>query len=101
MRLDRTAFCGFSMGSNQYCAGRVYGCCVYFMMQAPEGSTKSGFMKKPGIKPATPGLQGIGLSPTPQRLLSIRYNRVICLVHPANNLIFSKIEIQLLKHNCF
>ena len=27
--------------------------------------TVSGFMEKPGIKPATPGLQGIGLSPTP------------------------------------
>ena len=27
--------------------------------------TESGFMEKPGIEPATPGLQGIGLSPTP------------------------------------
>ena len=25
--------------------------------------------EKPGIKPATPGLQDIGLSPTPQRLI--------------------------------
>ena len=31
--------------------------------------TKSGFMEKPGIEPETPGLQDIGLSPTPQRLL--------------------------------
>ena len=31
--------------------------------------TKNGFMEKQGIEPATPGLQGIGLSPTPQRLL--------------------------------
>ena len=29
------------------------------MMGTPEGSTKSGFMEKPGIEPATPGLQGI------------------------------------------
>ena len=27
--------------------------------------TESGFMESQGIKPATPGLQGIGLSPTP------------------------------------
>ena len=27
--------------------------------------TESGFMEKPGIEPATPGLQGIDLSPTP------------------------------------
>ena len=26
-----------------------------------EGSTESGFMEKPGIEPATPGLQGIAL----------------------------------------
>ena len=45
------------------------GLCVYFMKGAPEGSTESGFMEKPGIKPATPSLQGIGLSPTPRRLL--------------------------------
>ena len=53
-------FCGFSMGSNQYWAGRVYDLCVYFMTGTPEGSTESGFMEKPGIKPATPGLQDIG-----------------------------------------
>ena len=29
------------------------------MTGTPEGSTKSGFMEKPGIEPATPGLQGI------------------------------------------
>ena len=28
--------------------------------------------EKPGIEPATPGLQDIGLSPTPRRLLDIR-----------------------------
>ena len=33
-----------------------------------QGLTESGFMEKSGIEPATPGLQGIGLSPTPQRL---------------------------------
>ena len=54
-------FCGFSMGRNQYWAGRVYDLCVYYMTGTPEGSTKSGFMEKPGIEPATPGLQGIAL----------------------------------------
>ena len=53
-------FCGFSMGSYQYWAGRVYNLCVYFMMGTPEGSTESGFMEKTGIEPATPGLQNIG-----------------------------------------
>ena len=48
-------FCGFSMGRNQYWAGRVYYLCVYHMTGAPEGSTESGFMEKPGIEPATPG----------------------------------------------
>ena len=49
------------MGRNQYLAGRVYDLCVYYMTGTPEGSTESGFMEKPGIKPATPGLQGIAL----------------------------------------
>ena len=49
------------MGRNQYWAGRVYDLCVYYMTGTPEGSTKSGFMEKPGIEPATPGLQGIAL----------------------------------------
>ena len=35
--------------------------CVCYMMGTPEGSTESGFMEKPGIEPATPGLQGIAL----------------------------------------
>ena len=47
------------MGRNQYWAGRVYDLCVYYMTGTPEGSTESGFMEKPGIEPATPGLQGI------------------------------------------
>ena len=50
------------MGRNQYWAGRVYILCVYYMTGTPEGSTKSVvFMEKPGIEPATPGLQGIAL----------------------------------------
>ena len=36
-------------------------CVFYYMMGTPEGSTESGFMEKPGIEPATPGLQGIAL----------------------------------------
>ena len=39
----------------------VYDLCVYYMTGTPEGSTESGFMEKPGIEPATPGLQGIAL----------------------------------------
>ena len=35
--------------------------CVYYMTGTPECSTESGFMEKPGIEPATPGLQGIAL----------------------------------------
>ena len=57
------------MGCNQYWAGRVYDLCVYFMTEALEGSTESGFMEKPGIEPVNPGLQDIGLSPAPGRLL--------------------------------
>ena len=49
------------MGRNQYWAGRVYDLCVYYMTGTPEGSTENGFMEKPGIEPATPGLQGIAL----------------------------------------
>ena len=49
------------MGRNQYWAGRVYDLCVYYMTGTPKGSTESGFMEKPGIEPATPGLQGIAL----------------------------------------
>ena len=43
-------------------------CVCIFMTGTHEGSTESGFMEKPGIEPATPGLQDIGLSPTPRRL---------------------------------
>ena len=57
----KKTFCGFSMGRNQYWAGRVYDLCVYYMTGTPEGSTESGFMEKPGIEPATPDLQGIAL----------------------------------------
>ena len=59
--LTNNTFCGFSMGRNQYWAGRVYDLCVYYMTGTPEGSTESGFMEKPGIEPATPGLQGIAV----------------------------------------
>ena len=59
--IQKKTFCGLSMGRNQYWAGRVYDLCVYYMMGTPEGSTESGFMEKPGIEPATSGLQGIAL----------------------------------------
>ena len=57
----KKTFCGFSMGRNQYWAGRVYDLYVYYMTGTPEGSIESAFMEKPGIEPATPGLQGIAL----------------------------------------
>ena len=52
--------------------------------------------EKPGIKPATPGLQDIGLSPTPQRLhsyfnnngLSLRWIKVKKTNKPKKNLFF-------------
>ena len=59
-------FCGFPWVETST-AGRVYDLCVYYMTGAPEGSSKVfflwfyGFMEKPGIEPATPGLQGIAL----------------------------------------
>ena len=56
------------MGSSQYGTRRVYDLFVYFMTGTPEASTESDFMEKLGIQPATPGLQDIGLSPTPRRL---------------------------------
>ena len=52
------------MGRNQYWAGKVYDLCVCFFLLYDgnsKGSTESGFMEKPGIEPATPGLQGIAL----------------------------------------
>ena len=33
----KNIFCGFSMGNNQYRAGRVYDLYVYFMIGTPEG----------------------------------------------------------------
>ena len=60
-------FCGFPWVETST-AGRVYDLCVNYMTGAPEGSPKVvlcgffyGFMEKPGIEPATPGLQGIAL----------------------------------------
>ena len=49
------------MGRNQYWAGRVYDLCAYYMTGTPEGSTEGGFMEKPGLEPATSGLQGKAL----------------------------------------
>ena len=41
--------------------------CVYYMTGTLEDSTESDFMEKPGIEPANPSLQDIGLSPTPRQ----------------------------------
>ena len=62
VQLKKT-FCGFPWVETST-AGRVYDLCVYYMTGAPEGSPKvvlCGFMEKPGIEPAIPGLQGIAL----------------------------------------
>ena len=40
----KKTFCGFSMGRNQYWAGRVYDLCVYYMTGTPEGSFCGFFM---------------------------------------------------------
>ena len=36
----KKTFCGFSMGSNQYWAGRVYDLCVYYMTGLPKAQPK-------------------------------------------------------------
>ena len=44
-------------------------CVFYYMTGTSEGSPKVVLWRRQEIEPATPGLQGIGLSPTPRRLL--------------------------------
>ena len=67
------------MGRNQYWAGRVYDLCVYYMTGTPEGSTESVFfMEKPGIEPATTGLQGIALIHYTTGA-SLKYSYFVCL----------------------
>ena len=51
--LSQTTFCGSSMGSNQYWAGRVYGCVCIIMTVTPEGSTESGFYGEAGNRSQT------------------------------------------------
>ena len=46
--------------------GLVYDLC-WFCNGTTQRLTESGFMEKLGTEPATPGLQDIGLSPTPGR----------------------------------
>ena len=51
------------LGINQFCwVGLRYIC--WFHNGNTLRLTDSGFMEKPGIEPATPGLQDVGLSPT-------------------------------------
>ena len=60
------SFCGFPWVETST-AGRVYDLCVYYIDGSTRRLTESGFMRfygfmeKPGIEPATPGLQGIAL----------------------------------------
>ena len=54
------------------------------MTGTPEGSTESGFMEKPGIEPATPGLQGIALihyttGPSPLQVIEV-ITPILCSV---------------------
>ena len=48
------SFCGFSMGSNQYWAGRVYDLCIYYMTGTPEGSIESVFYGEAGNRTCDP-----------------------------------------------
>ena len=48
--------------------------------------TESGFMQKLGIEPASPGLQNIGLSPTPQLLHKIFFLKVVLWRSQESNL---------------
>ena len=50
---------------------------MYYMTGTPEGSTESGFMEKPGIEPATPGLKAKCLSTTPRGAKI--YNGICCM----------------------
>ena len=52
------------LGINQFCRVGLRFVC-WFYVGNTQRLTESGFMEKPGIKSATPGLQDIGLSPTP------------------------------------
>ena len=57
-------FCGFPGGIKQFRWLSLRFVC-WFYDGNTKRLTKSGLMEKQGIKPATPGLQDIGLSPTP------------------------------------
>ena len=61
-------FCGFP-GYKPVPPGWFKICVLVFYDGNTQRLTKSDFMEEPGIKPATPGLQDIGLSPTPWRLV--------------------------------
>ena len=64
----KKTFCGFPWVETST-AGRVYDLCFFFLLydRSTRRLTESGFMwfygfmEKPGIEPATPGLQGIAL----------------------------------------
>ena len=64
----KKTFCGFPWVVIST-AGRIYNLCVLLYDGSTQRLTKSSFMEKPGIKHATAGLQGIGVSPSPRRLL--------------------------------
>ena len=58
------------LDSNQFhLVGLRFVC--WFYVRNTQRLTESGFIEKPGIDPATPGLHDIGLSPTPRQLLLV------------------------------
>ena len=51
---EEKAFCGFSMGRNQYWAGRVYDLCVYYMTGTPKAQPKVVFYGEAGNRTCDP-----------------------------------------------
>ena len=80
-------FLWLSLGSNQYRAGRVYDMCI--LWREHRKAQPKVVLKKPGIEPATPGLQGIVLIlyTTTASSLNEHNKRKPCKLH---NFIMSK-----------
>ena len=66
-RQKKKLFVAF-LGINQFHGVGLRFVCWFYYWNT-QRLTESGFMEKPGIEPATPGLQDKGLSPTPQGFL--------------------------------
>ena len=66
--VKRIFFVAF-LGINQFCQVGLRFVCRFYVGNT-QRLTESGFMEKPRIEPATPGLQDVGLFHTPWRLLT-------------------------------